>query len=239
MFHAPRNLLSLSLAIPLLAAISTGCGDDAMGDDDTIVPVECATPLSERYLPLTVGASWTFDVTDLRVPGSAPVQKATTVEAFEDVGDRKSGTEAFRIRTEKANGATVSWQQDLCTSIVRHREMSYDTAAIMESDQFYMHSKLRVDETPGHLVPGATWSIRYEEVEVDPVAGESRVTKDESWSVVAIDESVTVPAGTFSTVHLRKVTSGDADKHFWFAAGVGKIKEEGEQREELRTVELP
>jgi hypothetical protein len=154
------------------------------------------------------------------------------------VGGMKD-VEAFRIRTEKANGSTVSWQEDRCTSIVRHREQSFDSANAMESDQFYMPSKLRIDETAEHLSVGARWTVAYEEVEIDPVAGETRVSKDETWSVEAIGESVTVPAGTFTTVRLRKITSGEADKQFWFAAGVGKIKEEGEQREELRAYSLP
>lgn len=219
--------------------MSAGCADDAPADVDSGTPLECATALSERYLPLTVGASWTYDVTDLSVPGSLAVPKATTVEEFEDVGERKDGVEAFRIRTEKANGVTVSWQEDRCTSIVRHREQSFDSANTMESDQYYMPSKLRIDETPEHLTVGARWTVAYEELEVDPVAGETRVSKDETWSVEAVGESVTVQAGTFTTVRLRKITSGEADKQFWFAAGVGKIKEEGEQREELKAYSLP
>jgi hypothetical protein len=219
--------------------MSTACGDDVSSDADSGGPVECATALSERYLPLTVGASWTFDVTDLRTPGTPAVQKANTVEAYENVGDRKDGTMAFRIRTEKTNGATVSWQEDRCTSIVRHREKSFDSAEVLESDQFYMPSKLRVSEDPAHLVAGASWGVTYDEVEVDPVSGEATVSKSETWSVVAVGEQVTVPAGTFTAVQFRKVTSGEADKRFWFAAGVGKIKEEGEQREELRAFELP
>lgn len=45
--------------------------------------------------------------------------------------------------------------------------------------------------------------------------------------VVSVDESVTVPAGTFSTVHLRWRASGVADAGItdeWFARGVGLVK---------------
>jgi len=237
MFDQPRLLLSSILAAGLL---SVGCGDDVQTTPDSGTTEACATAPSERYLPLAVGTSWTYDVTDLSTPGLPAVQKANTVETFESISDdRKNGVVAFRIRTEKANGATVSWQEDRCTSIVRHREQSYDMAAIMESDQFYMPSKPRVDETPEHLVMGARWVSSYMEVEVDPVAGETTVSKEETWTVEAVNESITVPAGTFITIQLRKVTSGDADKRFWYAKGVGKIKEEGEQREELRAFTMP
>lgn len=236
MFDQPRLLLSSLLAAGLL---STGCSDDAPSDLDSGGGEPCATALTERYLPLAVGASWTYDITDLVTPGSPTVTKSNTVETFEDVGGRKDGTVAFRIRTEKANGVTVSWQEDTCTGVVRHREQSFDAAAIMESDQFYMPSKPRIDESPERLTLGARWTASYQEVEVDPVAGETTVSKDETWTVEAVGESITVPAGTFTTVQLRKVTSGDADKRFWYAQGVGKIKEEGEQREELRAFSMP
>ena len=74
-------------------------------------------------------------------------------------------------------------------------------------------------------------------MEVDKVTGQTATkSKDETWKVEAVDESVTVPAGTFSALRVRKTTSGAADKTFWFAKGVGKLKETGEQTEELKAV---
>ena len=49
----------------------------------------------------------------------------------------------------------------------------------------------------------------------------------------AVGESVTVPAGTFTdTVVLEKI-GGSVLKTYWFARGVGKVKETGGQTEEL------
>jgi hypothetical protein len=54
---------------------------------------------------------------------------------------------------------------------------------------------------------------------------------------------VAVPAGTFCALRVRRVTSttlGGSDKTYWFARGVGKVKEEGgNQREELTDHALP
>lgn len=227
-----------TMSILALAAVA-GCGDPAPADVDAGDVEDCATPAAERLLPLAVGASWTYDVTDLVEEGSPTVEKVNEVEALEDVGDRKAGVTAYRVRTEKLDGTTVSWQEDLCTSIVRHREQTLDEAGALVSDQFFVPSKLRVDESAEHLVEAASWSVTYVELELDPIEGDHTVSKEESWTVEATAEEVTVPAGTFTAVRLRKVTSGDADKQFWFAAGVGKIKEEGEQREELRAYTLP
>ena len=186
-----------------------------------------------------MGASWTFDVT---AAGDPTESKTTTVEALEDVGGVKAGTTAFRIRTEKLDGSTVSWQEDQCDKIVRHREQSYDVGDVLTSDQIYQPGKLRVDESDAHTAMGATWIDTYTEIEEDPVTGDvTTVEKSESWTVEAAAESVTVPAGTFTAIKLRRTADvvGAADKTYWFAPGVGKVKEAGDQTEELTEYTLP
>jgi hypothetical protein len=215
----------------LLAA----CGDDAAVDLDAPV-AECTTPLAQRYLPLVVGASWTYDTSDM---GSPVVQKITTFEAYEDVGDRKAGVMAFRQRTEKVVGTAVSWHSDDCTGVTRHREQTLDGAGTLVSDQFYVPGKPRVDESAAHTALGASWSIAYTEVEVDPINGTTTRSKDETWTVESVDESVTVPAGTFTALRVRKITSGNADKTYWFVKGVGKVREMGEQIEDLTAYSIP
>jgi hypothetical protein len=226
-----REPCLILFAVAALAA----CGDDVQDDPDGGM-VTCTTPAAERYLPLAVGASWTYDTSDM---GAPPQSKVTTIEAFEDIGDRKTGIIGFRQRTEKLAGYSLSWHSDDCTAINRHREQSFDTAGTLATDQFYVPAKLRVDETAAHLTLGATWTTAYTEVEVDAVTGTHTVSKDETWTVEAVDETVTVPAGTFTALKLRKVTSGDADKVYWFAKGIGKVKEEGEQVESLTAYTQP
>lgn len=225
------HLLIAAAAITFTA----GCGDDAPNDVDSGV-VECTTPLAQRYLPLVVGATWTYDTSDM---GSPVVPKTTTFEAYEDVGDRKTGIMAFRQRTEKVAGHALSWHSDDCTAVTRHREQTYDGAGTLVSDQFYVPGKLRVDETAAHTMLGATWTSAYTEVEVDPVVGTTTTSKDETWIVEGVDEPVTVPAGTFNALRVRKTTSGAADKTYWFVLGVGKVKEQGEQVEDLVSYSIP
>jgi hypothetical protein len=237
----PRVILAAALAATLLG----GCGDElapATPDAAPVVTVDagsCATPASARLLPLAVGTTWTYQVT--ASAGATPVLKKNTVEAYEDVGGRKAGTQAFRVRTEKTDGATVSWQEDRCDAVVRHREQTFSLANALTDEQFYQPSKPRVDESAAHTALGATWTSAYTEVTVDPATGaETTKTKVENWTVEAVDEDVTVPAGTFRCIRLHKVgaDAGQADKRFWFAPGVGKIKEEGDQLEELASYAL-
>ncbi len=231
----PRDL-RIVLGLVLGAALAA-CGDDAPTDLDSGL-VECETPAAQRYLPLAIGASWTYDTSDMGMP---VVVKTSTIEALEDVGERKTGFTGYRIRTGKSGGVgdVVSWQEDRCTSVVRHREQAFDVAGTLLTDQFYVPSKLRVDETAAHLTVGASWTTAYTEVEVAPLMADQTRSKDEVWTVEAIDEVVTVAAGTFTCLKVRKVTSGQADKRYWFALGVGKIKEEGEQLETLTAYTLP
>lgn len=230
---------SLPFVVPgLLVAALAACGDDgsSVTDPDAAV-VGCPTPRAMRLQPLVIGASWTYAISEPMVPAR---NKTSTVEAFEDVGDRKAGVMGFRQKTEKLDGVAVSWSEDKCTSVVRHRERAFDTANVLLADQFYVPSKLRVDETPAHVATGAAWTVSLTEIEVNPTTGlATMVSKDENWSVVSGAESVTVPAGTFTAVHLRKVTSGAATKEYWYAAGVGKVKETGEQTEELTAYTIP
>ena len=50
---------------------------------------------------------------------------------------------------------------------------------------------------------------------------------------------VTTPAGTFSCLKVFKTTSGQASKTYWFAKGVGKVQEMGEQMETLTAFTVP
>jgi hypothetical protein len=230
-----KSLLVLLAAAPLVAA----CGGEEVPETPDGGAITCTAPASERLLPLAVGTVWTYRVTPL---GGAPVEKTSTVEAYEDVGERKAGVVAYRVRTEKTDGVTVSWQEDRCTQILRHREQSFDMAGTQLDDQFYVPAKLRVDESEARLAPGVSWTTSYSEVSVDPLTGNTLTkSKTETWTVEAIDEQVTVPAGTFTTVRVRRVgqDAGQADKTFWFARGVGKVKEQGDQLEELVAVVQP
>jgi hypothetical protein len=222
------------LAVAVLAA----CGDEKAGSGGPDAGAEhCATPAAERLLPLATGRRWTYEVSE---DGGAATTKATTVEALEDVGGTKAGTIAYRVRTEKTDGVTVSWQEDTCDGVVRHREQSFDRAGVIESDQYYVPGKPRVDDTAAHRAAGASWVTEYTEVEQDPVTGaiETR-SKADRWTVEAVDEEITVPAGTYRAIRIHRVgeEDGQAEKRYWFAPGVGKLREEGSQLEVLAAVE--
>lgn len=188
-------------------------------------------------LPLAVGNSWTFQVTDSGT--GAQGQKTQTVEAFEDVGGSLAGTMAYRLHTVKPGGAyTLSWQDDTGSTVIRLRDQEFAAGGAQKNETVFDPDKLRVDESPAHTASGAQFSLTYTEHTTDLTAGgaQTDVSKTEDWAVVAVDESLTTPAGTFSCLHLHRTDSATgSDKEYWFAAGVGKVKEGGLGQTEILT----
>ena len=229
----------LPRSIVLLVTLLAACGDETPAGSDG------GNVGTGPYLPLAVGATWTYQVT---TPGQPTATKTSTVEVSEDVGGMKAGTVALRVRTEKTDGVTISWQViGADETVVRHREKSFELdGTTLKSDVFYNPQKLRVDGTAAHTAMGATWVDAYTEISIDPLTMAMTTNpKTETWTVEAVAEEITVPAGTFTCLRLHR--SGDANdsvKRYWFARGIGKIREEslgtgGGQVEALASYTLP
>jgi len=214
-----------TLAFPLILLV-TACADDGAPPD-----LECTE--SGRYLPLAPGNSWTFRVDD----GNSVFEKTQTVGDLEDVGGDKAGTMAYRLTTTKVGGTTVSWQEDTGDGILRHREL--DQAGSTQTTEVYEPYKLRLDETAAHTTAGATWGEDYMEIITDAESVTTMVAKHEDWEVEAVDEPLAVPAGDFCTLRVKRTSLVEGNpgsiKTYWYVAGVGKIKEEGDGQTELLT----
>ncbi|MFN0246288.1 MAG: hypothetical protein ACKV2T_05240 [Kofleriaceae bacterium] len=216
--RAPRIL-----CLVLVAACSdSGSDPDAsLGD----VPVVACAPTG-RYLPLRPGATWSYRVTSA---GNPERTKTQTIGEIEDVGGSKSGVFAFRVTTTKATGMVVSWQQDTGSAIVRHRER--DLAGGTQTDEIYVPHHTRIDEDPAQLVVGAMWTESFEELVTDLGTTQTITTpKVDTWRVLGVEDRVVVPAGDFCTLRVERstMTSGapGSMKTYWFARGIGKIKEQ-------------
>ena len=189
-------------------------------------------------IPLSVGARWTYHATDPASGMSGTTE--SKVEALNDMG--KAGVMAFQIRSTMLLGSTVNWQQDLGTSIVRQREQFFDSTGSMRSDYLFMPSRLRLDESPAHTVQGATWTETHTAL-VDDLTLGTKVTGTfmVTWTVEAVNEMVTVPAGTFSCLRVHRVQTGfsSSDEMHWFARHVGKVKETGPEPKDLTSYSIP
>jgi hypothetical protein len=225
------RLTCLALALSMMACggddDGTGGGDGAGGADGGGV-----IDGTGRYLPLEVDNQWTYQV--VKDTGEQ-FTKSSHVEVFEAIGGNKGDLEAFRVRTDKDTGYTLSWQEDTGDMIIRHREQSFGSGDVQETDEYYVPSKMRIDESEAHLADGATYSYTYDEQVYDVQADTNMTTsKTENWEVRGVGEEVTVPAGTFACLHLYRSNDGTGSmKEYWFSRGVGKVKETGGGQTEL------
>ncbi len=222
----------LSLLLPLLV----GCGSEDPSKDQADASANISTgPL----LPWATGNSWTYQVTQAGEIST----KVTTLGDEEPVGGSGPNSEALALKvvTTKASGAdeTVSWQALQGDKVLRYREQSFSASTDeLELEEHWDPYKLHVDWSAEHTALDATWLEEYEETKL-PV-GQTVVTESrhDRWVVIAVGEEVVVPAGTFSdTVVLQKL-GGSTTKTYWYARGVGKLKETGDQTEELVEYEL-
>jgi hypothetical protein len=235
-FAAPFTALTLALALS-----STGCGDADVEPIDT----GNTTRESNEYLPLAVGNTWTFQVTD---NNGATIEKTTTVLEKQKVGGSgpSKDVDAFFVRTTKTGSATEdkteSWQGNVefekgQFATVRYREIAYHAATgTKEMDEHWDPYKLRVDNF--HTAADPAWTETYTESKLheDPaLMDELDVPHDDEWAVLEDAASITTQAGTFTARRIiRRATSqNDPDKVYWFAKGIGKVQETGNQTEKL------
>lgn len=218
----------MRLLASLLLALLVACTEDPLPPPPP--DVECTG--EGRYLPLVPGARWTYQVDDGELG-----EKTQTVGPLEDVGGAKAGTLAYRMTTTKPGGGeTISWQEDTGTAIRRHREL--DRGGETQTDEVYTPFRTRLDESPSRLVVGATWRESYAEIVTDAEGATTSANKTETWVVEAVDEPIAVPAGDFCALRVGRTSVVDGNpgsaKTYWYARGVGKVRESGDhQIEEL------
>jgi hypothetical protein len=215
---------------------------DASGGDGSVYTARQASK-SNRYLPIAVGARWGWRVVDVSSGASGMTQ--STVEAMETLTGSKQGVMTFRVRSTTLTGSTLNWQQDTGTALVRHRERFFDLTGAVRSDHEYVPSVQRLDESPTHLVAGASWTEKVTDTKTAPGAAPVTATVDVTWTVEAVNENVTVPAGTFSCIRVHRleppslVDRFGGDNVYWFARGIGKVRETGTSTHELVGYSVP
>lgn len=201
-------------------------------EDDLPTPDELECPTEGRYFPIGAGHAWTYRVDDGEIG-----QKIQRVDALEEMDGEKAGTMAYKMTTTKPSGGeTISWQEDTGDAVLRHREL--DRAGASHSEATYVPYRTRIDESAAHTAVGATWSETYTRITVDDAGVTEESERVDTWTVTAVDEVVRVPAGDFCALRVDRATSvadeDGAQKTYWFARGVGKVKEVGlGQTEEL------
>jgi len=227
----------------LAAAAFAGCGGGGEGGagGSGITPGaggNVGTPGSGPYQPMVVSATWDYHVDDQGVT----YEKQSKVESQEDLGGSKAGISGFKVRETVKESIQLTWYQVVDTGVVRHHDQMQDTSGRMLSDEWYDPYLLRTDESSAHLQAGATWTIDYTNTKTTTSKPTATVAHAETWTVDAVDESVTVAAGSFSALKVTRTDSSDGStKTQWFVRGVGKVREQtgAGHVEELTAYQVP
>jgi hypothetical protein len=214
------------------ATIAAGCGSsEPMATPDSGV-------LVGELLPLKAGNSWTFQVTDSMGMVTKKTQTVMPQELVGGMGPHKDKM-AFKLVTKKHEGMTMvdetdSWQGREGTLVLRYRELSYHaTTGLVEQEEYWQPAKLRVDESTKHRSADASWLEIYQETKLPVGSVSSTAEQHDLWTVLYASQSVTVPAGKFDAIVIQKVAG--TVKNYWFVPGIGKVKETGDQTEELES----
>jgi hypothetical protein len=188
-----------------------------------------------------------------------PSYNVVTIEALEMVGGTgNSATRpAFRHVTCKSAPTveacgmpasatnridkTIGWLGMADKTLGNYREQSFKKATdILTEEDWWDPFRTKIDMSPAHTVVGATWTDDYKEFKHATGGAITSTTQSEKWTVVAVDQTVTVtpPGGAAKTYPgciqvSHSNNSGSMDKNFWYARGIGKVKETGGQTEEL------
>jgi hypothetical protein len=124
--------------------------------------------------------------------------------------------------------------------VVRFEEQQLDQMGSVVVDKQYTPPILVLDESAAHLVAGATWTEDYKELKTPSSKG--KATKEQAvWTVQSIDDSITVPAGTYTCIRVSRnhtTSKTPSNEVEWYAIGVGKVKATGAGHNNDQTLEL-
>jgi hypothetical protein len=210
-----------------------GDGDPGDGDGDDPDPIE------DSLYPLVDGAKWTYLVTT--TGGQVLGMDITYLEET-----TWNGSKAWDLIDEpneegKWNSSVIMRIGDLIARVHREEMVDQNTTAIIDYDPGFV----RVSEA--WITPGIMEELLYDRTAYDGQGQNPDVEpRGHTLEVLAVDEQVTVPAGTFDCVKIERVRTVGAESGalvwYWYAPGIGKVREERPiemEVEELVSVSIP
>jgi len=188
-------------------------------------------PLSEDPFPMRVGSYWLYN--EINSATSLTIGSVNK----EVIGEEEfAGVNTFVLNTTESDPTLAdkrsNWFDDnRRLERLRQRRLMQGT---LLTERTWEPGFLRIDR--GHIALGDSLRESSTRKEFDSFGNlMASVVTDYSWLVEDSDVSVTVPAGTFTTVQIMRTNNSSGEvKRYWYAFGVGKVLEEGPfEREEL------
>lgn len=228
-YSAPPRAVMLASVLATGLGFATGCnqpdppGLEGGESEGTVVPIGEGELGS--YFPLVAGGVWTYEITN-------DMGQLIGTEIVEATAVTYDGAEAFVLADNPDDEGvwTESTIRRIGTSAERvHKEIMTPTGPRTVVD--YEPGFTRFDDA--WTEPGGKGERRYQRIESKPMeagSGPDEETRGHVYTVTAVEEAVTVPAGTFDCIAVERVrtTGASAGERvlLWYAAGVGKVREE-------------
>jgi hypothetical protein len=186
------------------------------------LPAPSAAP-HDDYLPLSAGVTWTYRVSDDQ---GRSADRLARVEGRALWGDSSAGP-VFRVRWELLDGDEVRWEQQSRDGVGCVQLEERDPAGDVLTEESYDPAETVVDERAARLAAGAAWSETFLETTPNYRGHPKTKSATVKWTVESTDDRVTVPAGTFTCLRVRRARKHRPPTISWFAKGVGLVKEVG------------
>lgn len=197
----------------------------------------------QSHFPLVDGATWTYHHTSLLDEPWDETDSVSETEyegqpafAFSDQEDAEGeqthstlvvdGTRVYRAYKEVEVGDILAVTTKYDPAFLRYDEAWTENGLSVTLDDDWTQTCVAAS-TASSCAPGA--------VKVG--------TTTHTYTVLDVNDELTVPAGTFKSVKIQRDNVSDPEtKLFWFAAGVGKVREENPSTgavSELTAYEIP
>ena len=227
-----RKLSLLLFVLTSTASLAAGCGGEEPGEGG-------------EYFPMSVGDYWVYEETEINSASTVTLRyEVTRTESIET--ESFSGSYDTLVLTNTFPGGTDEFREQFIfddgNRVERIKHDIYDDFGLPTKLREYEPGFLRFDRSRQSKDEEWTETVIFY-TSVDPEADPIVFKPDErqyQYRVVDTHQEITVPAGTFNCLVIeRSVVYGTVGevKLYYFAPGVGKVKEITENDKEENLVE--
>jgi hypothetical protein len=175
------------------------------------------------YLPLEVGAAWCYEIT--RDDGRRG-QGVVSVDGV-DYGGPLGGDAEYRIREDLLDETIWSWEDREAKRVALEQEEIDDRTGNVLDEESYDPPITVVDERADRLAVGAEWPEAFTNTKPNAKGHPKSKRAEAKWQVESLTDQVSVPAGTFTCLRLRRAQKHRPPVISWYAKGVGLVKQQG------------
>jgi hypothetical protein len=210
----------------------TGCSAVAHGQE--------GAALAASYLPLEVGAVWRYAITS---DDGRHGEGVVAVDGV-DYGGPKGTVAEYRIREQLLDGTIWSWEWREAKRVALEQQEIDDRIGTVLGAESYDPPITVVDERAERLAVGAAWPEVFFGTSPNAKGHPKSKRGEAKWEVESLTDQVSVPAGTFTCLRLRRAQKHHPPLISWYAKGVGLVKQQGagplgDQTLALLTARLP